>query len=209
MTVLTNTFKPELAPEEFVAEDNLNYDKNMSVDEGVESDDETVKTSTGSLPLRHPRGWRWLSGQTLPAETSGRRMLVLDEVSTRGGDCPRDGALASRSCAGGDTGACAGQSGHIQSRRTQIVGVASGGESRQVIQEKWGSSRGVWTCPKGKIQASSHQSFRKNARRHGHGGRRHAGYDESMFRCTSPHPSDRPQGFSGRSARVGTNVDMG
>ncbi len=42
-------------------------------------------------------------------------MLVLDEVSTRGGDCPRDGALASRSCAGGDTGACAGQSGHIQS----------------------------------------------------------------------------------------------
>ena len=22
----------------------------------------SAKTSTGSLPLRHPRGWRWLSG---------------------------------------------------------------------------------------------------------------------------------------------------
>jgi len=37
--------EPPLVPEEFVAEENLNYDKNMSVDEGVESDDETVKTS--------------------------------------------------------------------------------------------------------------------------------------------------------------------
>ncbi len=35
--------EPALVPEEFVAEENLNYDKNMSVDEGVESDDETVK----------------------------------------------------------------------------------------------------------------------------------------------------------------------
>ena len=37
--------KPALVPEEFVAEENLNYDKNMSVDEGVESDNETVKIS--------------------------------------------------------------------------------------------------------------------------------------------------------------------
>jgi len=37
--------EPPLVPEEFVAEENLNYDKNMSVNEGVESDDETVKTS--------------------------------------------------------------------------------------------------------------------------------------------------------------------
>ena len=32
-------------PEEFVAEENLNHDKNMSVDEEIESDDETVNTS--------------------------------------------------------------------------------------------------------------------------------------------------------------------
>ena len=37
--------KPPLVPEEFVAEENLNYDKAMSVNEGVESDNETVKTS--------------------------------------------------------------------------------------------------------------------------------------------------------------------
>ncbi len=37
--------KPLLVPEEFVAEESLNYDKNMSVNEGVNSDDETVKTS--------------------------------------------------------------------------------------------------------------------------------------------------------------------
>jgi hypothetical protein len=43
--------EPALVPEEFVAEENLNYDKHMSVDEGVESDDETVKTS--NLPAPH------------------------------------------------------------------------------------------------------------------------------------------------------------
>ena len=42
--------KPPLIPEEFVAEENLNYDKKMSVDEGVESDDETVKTSNLPAP---------------------------------------------------------------------------------------------------------------------------------------------------------------
>jgi hypothetical protein len=43
--------KPAFAPEEFVAEENLNFDKEVSVDEGVESDDKTVKTS--NLPAPH------------------------------------------------------------------------------------------------------------------------------------------------------------
>ncbi len=35
----------ELIPEEFVAEENLNYDKEVSVDEGVSEDNKTIKTS--------------------------------------------------------------------------------------------------------------------------------------------------------------------
>ncbi len=35
----------ELVPEEFVVEENLNYDKEVSVDEGVSEDDKTMKTS--------------------------------------------------------------------------------------------------------------------------------------------------------------------
>jgi hypothetical protein len=35
----------ELVPEEFVAEENLNYDKEVSVNEGVSEDNETIKTS--------------------------------------------------------------------------------------------------------------------------------------------------------------------
>jgi hypothetical protein len=35
----------ELVPEEFVAEEKLNYDKEVSVNEGVLEDDETIKTS--------------------------------------------------------------------------------------------------------------------------------------------------------------------
>ena len=42
--------EPPLVPEEFVAEENRNYDKNMSVNEGVESDDETGKTSNLPAP---------------------------------------------------------------------------------------------------------------------------------------------------------------
>jgi len=42
--------EPPLVPEEFVAEENLNYDKNMSVNEGVESNDETVITSNLPAP---------------------------------------------------------------------------------------------------------------------------------------------------------------
>jgi len=42
--------EPALVPEEFVAEENLNYDKDMSVNEGVDSDDDTVKTSNLPAP---------------------------------------------------------------------------------------------------------------------------------------------------------------
>jgi hypothetical protein len=35
----------DIVPEDFVAEENLNYDKEVSVDEGVLEDDETIKTS--------------------------------------------------------------------------------------------------------------------------------------------------------------------
>ncbi len=35
----------DIFPEEFVAEENLNYNKEVSVDEGVLEDDETIKTS--------------------------------------------------------------------------------------------------------------------------------------------------------------------
>ncbi len=40
--------EPALAPEEFVAEENLNYEK--QVDEGVDVDDDTVKTSNLPAP---------------------------------------------------------------------------------------------------------------------------------------------------------------
>jgi len=42
--------KPALVSEEFVAEENLNCEKDMSVDEGVDSDDDTVKTSNLPAP---------------------------------------------------------------------------------------------------------------------------------------------------------------
>jgi len=42
--------EPALVPEEFVAEENFNFDKDMSVDEGVNSDDDTVKTSNLPAP---------------------------------------------------------------------------------------------------------------------------------------------------------------
>jgi hypothetical protein len=42
--------EPALVPEEFVAEENLNYKKNMSVNEGVDSDIDTVKTSNLPAP---------------------------------------------------------------------------------------------------------------------------------------------------------------
>ncbi len=47
--------EPVFAPEEFVAEDNLSFQKDASVDEGVKSDDETVKHRTYQLvPLTGP-----------------------------------------------------------------------------------------------------------------------------------------------------------
>jgi hypothetical protein len=42
--------EPALIPEEFVAEENLNSKKDMSVDKGVDSDDDTVKTSNLLAP---------------------------------------------------------------------------------------------------------------------------------------------------------------
>jgi len=42
--------KPAFAPEEFVAEENLNLEKDASVNEGVKSDDEMVKTSNLPAP---------------------------------------------------------------------------------------------------------------------------------------------------------------
>jgi hypothetical protein len=35
----------DIIPEEFLAEENLNYDKEVSVNEGVLEDDETIRTS--------------------------------------------------------------------------------------------------------------------------------------------------------------------
>ena len=42
--------EPALVPEEFDAEENLNYEKDMSVDKGVDSDNDTVKTSNLPAP---------------------------------------------------------------------------------------------------------------------------------------------------------------
>jgi hypothetical protein len=40
----------DIVPEEFVAEENLNYHKEVSVDEGVSEDDKTIKTSNLPSP---------------------------------------------------------------------------------------------------------------------------------------------------------------
>jgi hypothetical protein len=42
--------KPELVPEEFVAEENINYWKNMLASEGANADDRTAKTANLPLP---------------------------------------------------------------------------------------------------------------------------------------------------------------
>ena len=60
--------EPPLVPEEFVAEENLNYNKKMSVDEGVESDDEMVKTSNLPAP----------SNDVLPSEAIQHGPLTFD-----------------------------------------------------------------------------------------------------------------------------------
>ena len=43
--------EPAFAPEQFVAEENLNFEQDMPVDEGVKSDDDTIKTSNLPAPL--------------------------------------------------------------------------------------------------------------------------------------------------------------
>jgi hypothetical protein len=60
--------EPALVPEEFVAEENLNYDKGMSVDEGVDSDDDTVKTSNSLAP----------PNDELPSQAIRRGPLTFD-----------------------------------------------------------------------------------------------------------------------------------
>jgi len=60
--------EPAFAPEEFVAEENLNFEKDALVDEGVKSDDETVKTS--NLPAPPDDG--------PPSEAIGRGPLTFD-----------------------------------------------------------------------------------------------------------------------------------
>ena len=40
----------DIEPEEFVVEENLNYNEGMSVNEGATEDDETIKTS--NVPLK-------------------------------------------------------------------------------------------------------------------------------------------------------------
>jgi hypothetical protein len=49
--------EPNLVLEEFVAEENFNYCKNMSASEGVNADDKTVKSPTYHhlLKMRHPQ----------------------------------------------------------------------------------------------------------------------------------------------------------
>ncbi len=42
--------KPNLAPEEFVAEENVNYQKDASASEGANADGRTVKTANLPLP---------------------------------------------------------------------------------------------------------------------------------------------------------------
>jgi hypothetical protein len=42
--------KPELVPEEFVVEENINYQKDLSASEGANADDKTVKMAHLPLP---------------------------------------------------------------------------------------------------------------------------------------------------------------
>ena len=57
-----------IEPEEFVAEENLNYHKEMSVNEGVGEDDKTIKISNvPSTPTEEP-----------PTEAICRRPLTFD-----------------------------------------------------------------------------------------------------------------------------------
>ena len=56
------------APEEFITEENLNFEKEVSVDEGVQSNNETVKTSNLPAP----------PDDELPSEAIRREPLISD-----------------------------------------------------------------------------------------------------------------------------------
>ena len=60
--------EPAFAPEEFVAEENLKFQKEVSVDEGVESDNKRVKTSNLPAPPK----------EEIPSETIRHGPLTLD-----------------------------------------------------------------------------------------------------------------------------------
>jgi hypothetical protein len=60
--------EPAFAPEEFVAEENLNFEKEVSADEVVERDDEMVKTSNLPAP----------PDDKLPSEAIRRGPLTFD-----------------------------------------------------------------------------------------------------------------------------------
>jgi hypothetical protein len=60
-----------LFQKEFAAEDNLNYNKEVSVDEGVSEDDETIKTS--NLPPPPPT-------DESPSKTIHRGPLTFDPL---------------------------------------------------------------------------------------------------------------------------------
>jgi hypothetical protein len=50
--------KPELVPEEFVAEENVNYRKDVSASEGANADDRIVKRANlPSPPLQEEPSW--------------------------------------------------------------------------------------------------------------------------------------------------------
>ncbi len=62
----------DIVPEEFVAEENINYDKEASVDEGVTEDDKTIRTL--NLPPPPPV-------DESPSETIRRGPLTFDTLS--------------------------------------------------------------------------------------------------------------------------------
>ncbi len=64
----------DIVPKEFVAEENLNYDKEALVNEGVMEDDETIRTSNLPPPptRAHPRPSAAVPSPLIPCLTKRR-----------------------------------------------------------------------------------------------------------------------------------------
>ncbi len=62
--------KPGLVPEEFVAEENVNYQKVVSASEGANADDRTVKTANLPLPPQQEESPRVIQRGPLTFDTS-------------------------------------------------------------------------------------------------------------------------------------------